>query len=920
MISTSEREILIWAINCTNQAPEVSQVFLSNQVTRLDSLGFGFCPGLSGTVNIQFSDPDFDSVFVLERIGSYLPGALTSAGTNQLSITWAPALSDTGSYLIPLELRDNGCTYPRSNQFYLSFQVGNVLGGGPDTASYCSGGVELQANIGNSFSWSPATGLSSAIIANPIANPVNPTWYTVSNGCGSDSVYIDVRGPDYTVDAGSDFSLCQGLSDTISVSIVNTPPGQLITWTGAVTGQIGEMGIVNSSSNGWLVAEVTDSRGCLVRDSIFLSRTNPNWGFNFTPISPRCFNSSDGAVMITPIAGFAPFDFQISGLPTQDTGWFPNLGASSYQFRIYDSARCDTTVRYQLSAPSQVILNQIIYDTPTCNSSRDGRIQIIASGGIGPYQYKRDAGAFQVSGNYTNLSGGNYDFIYRDSRGCLDSVSLNLPSPVPFENQVLSIDTASCRPDGAFQFQTNGGVLPISSFVNGSGVNPGLIDSLSAGTQILVSVDNNGCGDTTAVVIPGYDSLEITSQTTDLLCFGSENGQIIVSAIGGNSPYQYSINSQPFGPIGTFDSLNAGSYSIRVSDSRNCEQAFQLSLNQPAPLQLQVIANNSPCYNEAQGSLQLIPSGGNLNYEFELSSSGGFNQSYQTGLINNLRADSYEIVLTDLNGCELIDSVVIAQPMRNVYQILVDSVSCYNEEDGTISIIAIPPAGEQDKLPYEYSIKGVSFKSSGIFNLLGAGDYPIVVKDNEGCMDTISQNVPGPEKIFFDASPDVLEVTQGQSVDIYAQLSGLTPKGFSIFWTPSEGLSCSDCLDPTVSAFEDQTYHALITDLGTGCIVRDSVVILIKEPAPVFVPNVFTPNGDGINDVLYVYGNDVLSFEIRVFNRWGEKVFGSNSFFDGWDGSFKGSYVKNGVYQYRIEGTYLSGEYFQHTGNISVLR
>jgi gliding motility-associated-like protein len=133
------------------------------------------------------------------------------------------------------------------------------------------------------------------------------------------------------------------------------------------------------------------------------------------------------------------------------------------------------------------------------------------------------------------------------------------------------------------------------------------------------------------------------------------------------------------------------------------------------------------------------------------------------------------------------------------------------------------------------------------------------------------------------------------------------------------GLSCIDCPNPIASPDTTTMYYLSIKDIN-GCTSIDSVLITVDETKGWYLPNAFTPDGNGVNDVLYFYGTGVKEFILQVFDRWGEKVFETTEFKVGWDGNFKGKAAISGVYAYQLTITFKSTEVEQVKGNLNLIR
>ena len=159
----------------------------------------------------------------------------------------------------------------------------------------------------------------------------------------------------------------------------------------------------------------------------------------------------------------------------------------------------------------------------------------------------------------------------------------------------------------------------------------------------------------------------------------------------------------------------------------------------------------------------------------------------------------------------------------------------------------------------------------------------------------------------------------GESVILSAVAAG----NFTYSWTPVAGLSNPSIQNPTITPVESTTWYVTITD-SNGCSNTDSVSLVLKqvlcEEPELFIPNAFTPNGDQNNDVLFVRGNTIKELLLRVYDRWGEKVFETTNPKLGWDGTYKGKLATPAVYVYYLEITCFGNEKFFKKGNVTLIR
>ena len=148
----------------------------------------------------------------------------------------------------------------------------------------------------------------------------------------------------------------------------------------------------------------------------------------------------------------------------------------------------------------------------------------------------------------------------------------------------------------------------------------------------------------------------------------------------------------------------------------------------------------------------------------------------------------------------------------------------------------------------------------------------------------------------------------------------------SIIWDYDESLNCLDCLDPIVSPIDETEYSVTLIDIN-GCEISDQIVIFVDKTQKVFIPNGFSPDGDGANDYFMIYaGSDVRSIRnFRIFDRWGANLFSRSNFNPndpqyGWDGIYNGEVVVSGVYIYYAEIEFVDGRVEVMSGDITVVK
>ena len=303
---------------------------------------------------------------------------------------------------------------------------------------------------------------------------------------------------------------------------------------------------------------------------------------------------------------------------------------------------------------------------------------------------------------------------------------------------------------------------------------------------------------------------------------------------------------------------------------------------------------HSSCGN-ADGQITLMANNGIPAYQYSIDGGLTFQNSGQfTGLL----AGNYNIIMIDSIGCQ--DSSIITVTSQGgpvINSITTIDDLCINSCEGSIAINATGAS--------LFSIdNGFTFQTGNTFADLCTGTYDIVVQDNFACSVTLSVFVGIHPPPYVNAGNDLF-ISFGEEVI----LQGNTNAN-SFAWYSSGYMSCISCLNPTVSPSQTTSYILSVTDTN-GCQNSDTVSIFIN--GVLYVPNTFTPNNDGINDVFEINGTEINKFELWIFNRWGELLYNTKNMNSFWDGTYKGNLVQMDTYIWKIKYE----DYHKNFGNIS---
>jgi gliding motility-associated-like protein len=439
----------------------------------------------------------------------------------------------------------------------------------------------------------------------------------------------------------------------------------------------------------------------------------------------------------------------------------------------------------------------------------------------------------------------------------------------------------------------------------------GMFTNLSAGTDQYSIRDSKGCifSDTFTLKEPSKLIMD-SIKKKNLSCYKSGDGEIQLFVSGGIKPYSYDWDQSTL-DTSKINKLSAGNFNVTISDWNKCSFDQLIELIEPLPIRIKdTFIQPNPCHGDSKASIEVIAAGGTSPYSY----SWNINQTSKK--IVNLKQGIYKLTITDIKSCK--DSFKIE--IKDYFPLLFDSIkasemSC--EDYGTIYL-----KGKGGKPNYLFSIdSGRTFQSKNEFRVNEAKLYNIQVRDANNCITIDTIKVKGTERIEIEVSPKDTLVNIGDPVELsFIYKKGDTNKVNSFVWKPSDGLSCTDCSRPIASPYISMNYYIEIR-YNDNCYTRDTARIRHRLDE-LFIPNSFFPESSNPeNQTFKIYSNHLQKATLKIFNRWGEKVFESNNAQNiGWDGTYKGEPMKYDVYIYWAEVTYLDGRKVIKSGDLTLIR
>lgn len=673
------------------------------------------------------------------------------------------------------------------------------------------------------------------------------------------------------------------------------------------------------------IVEITDNNGCIFIDSTSIIQPTL-LELELDSIQISCFGFSDGSAIANPSGGTQPYLYNWNNNAT--TSSTTQLSIGEYSVIVTDDNGCQVIDSIEVTQPEALFFS-LDFDSVLCFGNATGSAFVDSiSGGVAPYAYSWNDANNQSTAIATSLFSGNYTLEVTDANNCTLSNSIEVLEYSEIEINETVID-ASCfdGDDGSISINVSGGLAPYSYNWSNAETSQD-INSLEAGTFTITVTDANNCTQTKNIEVQQPNNVVIAFDNQNVSCFEGNDGIAIASVeSGGTAPFTYQWNDSQNQNTSTATGLESGNYSVVVTDDNGCTYSSTTNISEPTLLTLEITSTPISCEGFDDATITVTADGGTPPYTYEWSNGAN------TSNIENIGPGDYSVKVIDNNGCEENVIVTIDDPLPISVSVETDSATCWGYDDGVIVVYA--SGGSNSAEGFLYSIDGGNnFQTSNIFNGLGSGIFPnIIVEDlgsSQNCVSTpVSVTVYHPNPLFATVMPEdtllELDAPATLMLNVDAALGYTIDDITAVSWSPSDGLSCTDCLTPTVLIYENYiTYEAQITySSGVGvsqCFTDASAIVRVDNNLRFFIPDAFTPNGDGVNDDFRVYGEGFKTVNLLVFNRWGEKLFESFNQFQGWDATYKGELVDPGVYTYFFEGEYLDGKTASKKGSVTVLR
>jgi gliding motility-associated-like protein len=775
-------------------------------------------------------------------------------------------------------------------------------------SAICAGGsTTLTASGAVSYSWSPATGLSCTSCANPTANPTITTTYTVTGtsgvGCTGTATYTLTVNPLPSVNAGADVAVCVGTPTTLSATgaaSYSWSPAAGLSCTNCASPT------ANPGATTSYVVTGTSAAGCVKTDTVVVI-VNP------LPIVSAGNNT---------------------GICPGGTTTLAPSGALSYVWNSSSSLSCTActspvatptaTTTYTVTGTAANGCSAIASVTVTVNPlpsvTVSGKTDVCAgssstltASGASSYSWSpaTDLSCTNCASPVANLTATRtYTIVGTSGTGCIDSAHITLTlRPLP----VVTVDTPQTVCRNTPVTLTAGGATtyswsPASGLSCSSCTSPTATPQTTT-TYIVTGTDTYGCLASAQTTITIIDLPQVDAGPDVSICkFTSTTLSASGAASYMWSPATGLSCTTCTNPVASPTSTTA--YVLTGTGTTGCVNTDTVVVN----IYAQPPVNAGPDQTICAGKEAQLQASGALNYVW--NPAGTLNcATCANPMANPMQNTTYTVTGTDVHGCVDSDQVNITVIQHNPVSVDPGGEVCAG---GAVQLNAY---GGDAYTWFPANGLSCATCSSTTANPAQTTTYFVSIRQGYCFADTLSAQVIVHPIPTIDAGPDK-DIILGSPV----QINTVATNTQTYAWTPSEGLSCNNCANPTASPARDMTYVVTVTS-DFGCTASDEVIVRVHcDGSQVWLPNTFTPNADGQNDRFYPHGKGIETVaQFRVYDRWGELIFERqnmpvNDKSYGWDGTYKSQPLKPDVYVWIMDATCTNGEHMQTKGDITLIR
>ena len=464
------------------------------------------------------------------------------------------------------------------------------------------------------------------------------------------------------------------------------------------------------------VATVTDNDGCSTDKAVTVfTESAPNLSVSIQHTSCGLNNAQ---IELSTASGTAPFTYSVDN-QNSNSGTFVDLSAGSHTIRVLDANGCSDTQSVNINSSNPIDKSVVVSNTSCAESN--GEIKIDATGGSGKLLFSIGE-EFGQSSIFANVAAGVYDVQVKDDAECLISTSVAVEASESFAIDV-EVEATTCALDNGTIRVSASGEGPYNYQLNNEdqSTNP-VFDNLNNGSYSISVSDQEGCVVRDEIEVPNSTNPKMSTHVDRTHC-GLTNGQIEVLVEKGIAPYRYRLNDGSFQDQAIFQELSPDQYKVVVRDAEGCLDSSTVFIDSSQRVLAHVQTMGTMCGKD-NGSMTISASQGIAPFSYHING-----ETFQDSLIENLPAGLTGVVVQDADLCSYEDSVLIEASAGIELAPMVAMTTCA-QDNGSIIIVA---TGGNGSLLYQLDTNG--YAATNEFNLLPAGNYRVMVKDELQCVE-----------------------------------------------------------------------------------------------------------------------------------------------------------------------------------------
>ncbi len=698
------------------------------------------------------------------------------------------------------------------------------------TCGQCNGTVDIVFVSGGtgaySYLWTPGNFTSSGV-GNRCPSTMNCT-VSDANGCN-----IVKTCPVINVGTATNSSIpshtdvtCSGANNGTATANA-TGGGGSYTYAWAPSGGTGQIATGLAAGTTYTLT-VTGVNGCVDPSPPTISVTQP-MAIGYTTINSTAetCGKGNGSAVINGVGGGTPaFSYVWSPYGGSSSGGFSStasgLSSGNFSVTITDSQGCTKVVAAppvnNVGAP--INANTTVNKNVSCKGGSDGSATAYASNGQAPLTFFWQPPVSGFGQTMNALPAGTYNIDVTDGLGCTGTTAVTITEPFSALSINPTSTPASCGvANGTAYANEAGGSPPYTYQWSPSGGIGPVANNLLAGAYTITIWDNNGCTLSKNVSVNSSGGINANvTVTSNVSCFGGNNGAANVTASSGTLPYTYAW-SPSGGSTSVATGLIAGtSYAVQVTDFAGCVITKTFSITQPSAITAAPSTTQTPC-TQSTGSATANASGGSPTFTY-LWKPGNQTTSTATGLA----AGNYTVTVTDSKNCtKNFTALVTNTGGPTVNTALTTNISCFGGSNG-VATATVTPASS-----YTFSWNTTPVQTTASATGLSAGNYMVTVTSTSGCVTTSTVQVTQPTQVLPNVVNNSVSICKGAQAALGSNPSGGSP-GYTFNWVPGADLDDGTLAHPTAGCIVTTVYTVTVTD-SKSCTAQATVTVTVK-PLP----------------------------------------------------------------------------------------